>query len=229
MVIIKGKITAIKAGKNSVLRRSNVFLNGRYAFSLDDSLIASESLQIGRELTEEEVRRLLRADLARRCYDAALRLISLRPRSEKEIRDRLIRRGFDPADVESTITRLKESNLINDEEFARFWIENRETFKPRSRRLLKQELRSKGVDNALIAGVTGELDEGEAAYRAGMEKARSLPHNDYTVFRQKLGGYLQRRGFSYSLINSVIRRIWQETADDSARETATAVEDESPA
>jgi len=228
MAVTKGKITAIKAGKNPALRRSNVFLNGRYAFSLDDSLITSESLQIGRELTEDEVSRLMQADLARRCYDAALRLISLRPRSEKEIRDRLTRRGFAPADVESTVNRLKESNLINDEEFARFWIENRETFKPRSRRLLKQELRSKGLDTALISGMTGELDEGEAAYRAGLAKARSLRHTDYSVFRQKLGGYLQRRGFSYNLINSVVRRLWQETASDPAQETTNAVEDEPP-
>jgi regulatory protein len=227
MVVTKGKITAIKAGKNPALRRSNVFLNGRYAFSLDDSLITSECLQIGRVLSEEEVNRLLNADRARRCYDAALRLISLRPRSEKEIRDRLIHR-FDPAEVESTITRLKENNLINDAEFARFWIENRETFKPRSRRLLKQELRSKGVDSALIAEITGGLDESEAAYQAGLAKARSLPHSDYLIFRQKLGGYLQRRGFGYNLINSVVRRIWQETAGDSGRELTTTVEDEQP-
>src|SRR3989344_6604171 len=83
-------------------------------------------------------------------YNKALKFLSYRPRSEKEIRDKLKKKKASEETINKIILRLKENNFINDEEFVRWWIEQRTNFKPRSLRLIKMELKQKGVSNDLI-------------------------------------------------------------------------------
>ena len=71
------------------------------------------------------------------------------------------------------------------------------------------ELRQKGVNEDTIAQVVGAIDDGDSAYRAALGKARSLSLSDYHSFRQRLAGYLKRRGFSYGVINHAVERVWQ--------------------
>ena len=207
---MKSKITAIKAGKNPRVQRSNVFLEGKFAFSLDNEVIVKELLKVGRELSADYIRELTQADNFRRCLNAAFHFLSFRPRSEAETRIRLKRRGFEDGDIEKTISELKRLELINDSTFAEFWKENRDSFRPRSQRAVKQELRQKGVGRDIIEEVVSNIDDAENAYRVALTKAGSLPLTDYQLFRQRLGGYLQRRGFNYGVINNAIKKCWQE-------------------
>ena len=202
------KITAISFGKGRG-KRVNVSLDGRFAFSLEAEVAVKEGLQVGQELSNSQIEALARSDHFHRCLNAAAHYLSYRPRSEFELRERLYQRGFDGDSVEAVLTRLKEQGLVDDIAFAQFWKDNRESFSPRSRWLTKLELKRKGVVGDIIDQVVDVIDDDDCAYRAALNKARSLSMSDYQGFRHRLGEYLKRRGFSYGVINHTVERLWQ--------------------
>lgn len=206
----KAIITAIKAGKNPRLQRSNLFLDGKFAFSLDNQLVLKERLKVGAELSAEQVKALGGADQYQRCLNSALRFLAYRPRSEGETRERLKKKGYSGEDIEKTVARLRELALLDDAAFAQYWKENRSAFKPRGQRLLKVELRHKGLEREVIDQAVQGLDDKAGAYQAAVGKARSLGGADFAEFRRKLGGYLQRRGFDYTTVSSTVKRLWLE-------------------
>ena len=191
-----------------------MFLDGKFAFSLEAEVAVKDGLRVGQELSANEVEALVRQDGYHRCLDAAARYLSYRPRSETELRERLHRHGFDDSNVEAVIGRLKEQGLVDDIAFAQFWKDNRESFSPRSQRLTKLELRRKGIANDIINQVVDTVSDDDSAYRAALGKARTLPLSDYQGFRRRLGGYLKRRGFDYEVINYTVQRLWQERGSD---------------
>jgi regulatory protein len=166
-------ITKMPAGRGRE-KRINVFLDDKFTFSLLAEVAAREGLRVGQELTEAQIEALTESDRFQRCLNAAWRFLGYRPRSEAEVRQRLQRHGHDSDCVEKVIARLKDQGLVDDDAFARFWIENRESFSPRSQRLTSLELQRKGLDGAVIARLAGEVDDGESAYRAALSKARRL-------------------------------------------------------
>jgi regulatory protein len=202
-------ITALRTGKR-IEKRVNLFLDGKFAFSLEKDKVALEGLKVGLELSGDRLDTLMTSLKLSRCLDAAYRYLSYRPRSETELRERLQRRGFPAEHIEQTLIKLKEQGLLDDLSFARFWAENRATFRPRSRAMTRRELRKKGVTEEVIRQAVGEIDEVESAYRAAVTRTRQLSHLDYLEFRQRLGEFLRRRGFAHYIINQTIRRVWQE-------------------
>jgi regulatory protein len=202
------KITAIRTGKVRE-KRVNVFLDGKFAFSLEAEVAVRERLQVEQELSASQIEALARSDHFHRCFNAAAHYLSYRPRSESELRERLHRRGFDDS-IEAVIAKLKEQGLVDDVAFAQFWKDNRESFSPRSRWLTKLELRRKGVADDIIDQVVDTVDDDNNAYRAALSKAHSLPLSDYQGFRRRLGEYLKRRGFGYGVIKHTVEQLWQE-------------------
>ncbi len=207
-------ITAINPGKHTGRRRSDVFLDGIFAFSLDNEIIAGRSLKIGQNLSPQEITALNAEDSYQSCLDLALHFLSFRPRSESEIRERLDRHGYNIENINRVINHLKSLNLVNDVAFAEYWKTNRGAFRPRSRRIIRLELHRKGVENEVIDDAVQDVNDEENAYRTAKIKAQKLSLNDFQLFRQKLGSYLQRRGFSYGVINTIVRRIWQELTQE---------------
>ena len=203
------KITAIRTRKGRG-RRVNVFLDGKFAFSLEAEVAIKEGLQVRQELSAGQIETLARSDNFHRCLNVAAHYLSYRPRSEFELRERLHRRGFNGDSVEAVIARFKEQGLINDMAFAQFWKDNRESFSPRSQWLTKLELKRRGVAGDIIDQIVEAVDDGDSAYRAAVSKARCLPLADYQSFRHRLGEYLKRRGFGYGVINHTVERLWQE-------------------
>jgi regulatory protein len=203
------KVTAIRAGRKG--KRVNVFLDGKFAFSLEAEVALKENLKVGQELSENEVEALTGADLFQRCLNAAFRYLGYRPRSEAELRERLKRRGFEADSVEAVLVRLRELGLVDDLAFAEFWKDNRESFRPRSRALTALELRQKGVAKSVIDQVVADVDDEDNAYRAAQSRAHRLPGSDYQGFRHRLSGYLKRRGFGYRVITHTVERLWQES------------------
>jgi len=99
----------------------------------------------------------------------------------------------------------------NDNEFAQAWVENRSTFRPRSRRALAMELRQKGLDDETVSSVISEVDEDALAYDAAQKRVGRLKGLEWNDFRKKLSEFLARRGFPYSVISPVVTRTWGET------------------
>jgi len=116
--------------------------------------------------------------------------------------------------AEKTIVKLHERNWLNDLEFARLWIENRNAFRPRSARLLSYELRLKGVADDTIQQALEKFggDENELAYQAGIKKAKQCRDETKLDFLKKVGGYLGRRGFHYGIVKPTVERLWKEYA-----------------
>jgi len=201
-------ITALAVQKRNP-RRVNVYLDGAYAFPLDLKVAMAAGLKRGQVLSDEEIANLTAADDLEKAYERALHFLSYRPRSTAEVRRYLTGKKISPEVAEKVIARLTASGLLDDAAFARFWAENRAAFSPRSRRLLSQELRQKGIDAAHIAAVLPQ-DEAEGARQAARRKARTISRLDFQTFRQRMLGYLQRRGYDYELAQQVTQEIWNE-------------------
>jgi regulatory protein len=206
--LVGGVVTAVTPQRRR--GRYNLFVDGEFALALDAETLAQSKLKEGSIVAGNQLMELAAATLRKRALDAALRLLSYRPRAEQEIRTRLLRLDLPPDVVRSTIERLREYGYVNDAAFARAWVESRNLGTPRGRRVLRQELRGKGVDVDTVTEAVEELDETEAARQAAVKKARSLHGLEYQDFRNRLAGYLQRRGFGYDVIKPIIRELWQE-------------------
>lgn len=201
------KITALHRGRGGG-KRMRVFWDGKFALNLEAEVVASEGLQVGQELSAEQIEALANSDHFRRCLKAAVHYLSYRLRSESELRERLHQRGFDTETREAVIAQLKEQGLVDDMAFAQFWRDNRESFNPRSQWLTRLELRQKGVAQDIIGKIV--IDDEDSAYRAALNKAHRLSRSDYQSFRQRLGTYLRRHGFGYEVINHTVERLWRE-------------------
>lgn len=201
------KITALKLQARNK-NRVNVDLDGRFAFSL--AKLEAARLRLGQELTEADIVRLQETDSREKIHEHALRFLAVRPRSEAEVRDSLRRRKVSEALIEAEVSRLRETGLLNDEAFARLWVDNRAAFRPRSQRALRAELKRKGISAELSqAALAGASDEA-SAYRLAAQRARRLQALPRPEFRRKLAEYLGRRGFDYEIAQSVVERVWTE-------------------
>ena len=144
--------------------------------------------------------------------NAALRLLSYRSRSEKEVQRRLQGR-FSEETVERTVSELRNQGLLDDEAFAKEWREKRETFRPRGPAVIKQELQRLGVDREVIRETLSGFDASANAYQAGSKYAAKLSLEDGAGFRRKLGGFLHRRGFEGEVLGQTVERLWRELLD----------------
>jgi regulatory protein len=208
---VAGTITALKAQKRNK-NRVNVYLDGHYSFSLVSHLAVP--LRRGQGLSDEEIARLKEQDEYHQAYERVSKLIAHRPRSEAEVRQYMARQGVAPTLTEQVIERLTTVGLLDDGEFARLWVENRETFRPRSRQMLRYEMRQKGLDEDTIGRVLEQVDEEESARRLARQQGRRLAHLDWPTFRQKLTGYLGRRGYPYEFVRRAVREAWQTLSEN---------------
>jgi regulatory protein len=203
-----GTISAIRQ-QQSHPDRVNVFLDGEYGFAVTREQALSFGLSIGRELSVEEVAQLRAGDAVSKAIEAALRLLVVRPRSEHELRDRLKRKQYEPETIDLALERVRGRGYLDDADFARRWVENRVQHRPRGERMLKQELRVKGIDPETIAEVIEEadIDEVASAVVVAEKAARRLRGLDPQVARRRLMGTLARRGFGYDVIRVAVDRV----------------------
>ena len=211
------KITALKVQKRNP-NRVNIYLDGEYAFGL--ARITAAWLHVGQELEDEKIAELQGQDTYEVAYQRSLLFLSYRPRSQAEVEQRLRKHGYEGPVVEATVERLTNSGLIGDEQFARLWVENRSAFRPRSRAMLRAELRHKGVaEEAILSALEEATDEEELAYQAGLKRARRWAGLEWNEFRERLSAYLGRRGFVFETTASAVRRIWEEIQASEAEPT----------
>lgn len=210
-----GQVTALRPTKRDPDRIA-VDLDGSFAFALPAQLIADERIEVGDALDAARVSALLAAEQASRATEAALVFLGYRPRSEKEVRDRLRRGGYDQEAIDHAISRLHAWRYLDDADFARRWVENRTTHRPRGKRLLQQELRHKGIDTETAREVIAEveLDETGAAEALARSRLPSYAGDDPVAIRRRLGAYLARRGYSYDVIRVALERALGEDEDE---------------
>jgi regulatory protein len=207
-----GKITALEYQKKNPDRVS-VYLDGRFAFGLP--AIVAVRLAPGQFLSDAETEALQEQGAVESAYNRALNYLSYRPRSRAEMEAYLQKCDVTDSQVDGIIERLERAGLLDDEAFARFWVENRESFRPRGLRALRYELRAKGISDEIIEGALAVVDVSESAYQSATKKARQMEHLDRETFCRKIVEYLARRGFEYEVARETAERHWTElTADE---------------
>jgi regulatory protein len=207
------QITAIEPQQKNP-QRLNIYLDGEFAFGL--AAIVAAWLKVGQDLDEEKIANLKTADEREVTYQKALHFLSYRPRSSAEVRQNLVKRGISGSLIDEIVNRLQAAGLVNDEVFARTWVENRNSFRPRGKSALRLELRRKGLSDEIVQSVLDmQVNEESLAFDAARKYARRLAGLEWQEFRQKLGGFLARRGFSYTTLAPVVSEVWKEsqTAD----------------
>lgn len=205
------KITALEVQKKNP-NRVNVHLDGEFAFGL--ARIVAVWLRLGQELSEEKIEQLVAEDARERAYQQSMLFLSYRARSEAEIRKNLRKHEIPDPVIDQTIERLRQDGLANDDQFAQAWVENRTTFRPRSRRMMAVELKQKGLADEAIQSAIQNVDDEASAYEAAQKRAARFKGLEWNDFRRKLSEFLARRGFSYGVIAPVVSRIWNETHAD---------------
>lgn len=199
-------ITSIKPQKNR--KRFNIYLDGKFAFALSAEALVKADLKIDQEITEKDVEILRYKDSRDKLYNKALKFLSYRPRSEKEMRDYLEKKGGDTKIVEEITGKLKKQNLVDDYAFTTWWIEQRSRFRPKGKHLLWLELLKKGIKKEIIEdSLFSEKEELDLAKKAARKKVKSYKNLESLEFRQKMTAFLARRGFNWEVIKKVLEEI----------------------
>ena len=201
-------ITALEIQKRNK-ERVNVYLDHEFAFGL--SVMEAAKLRKGQTLTAEDIAVLAHEDAVHQAVNRAVDFLSYRPRSSEEVRRHLVKKKIPEAVVSLAMERLHNLEYLDDTAFARFWIENRDTFKPMAPRALRFELRQKGIEDDILDPLLEELlDVQGSAYRAAKKQLRRYKGKTRQEWKRKLSGKLQRRGFDYGIIHDVIHRLLEE-------------------
>ncbi len=206
------RITALKIQARDK-NRVNVFVDGKYRFSLEIAQVADLGIKNGAEYSEDELLNLENESQFGKLYARALEYAFMRPRSQREMRDYLyrktrdtrtktggIKKGVSKELTERVFDRLVQRNYLNDEAFAKFWVENRNVRKGSSIRKLKSELSAKGVASSIIEQVIGEGERTDSEEILKIIRKKAPKYDD----RQKLLRYLAAQGFSYDTISSAL-------------------------
>ncbi len=206
------RITALEPQVNNP-ERINLYVDGHFLLGVNAEIVLKMGLQVEQELLLEQLEQLRSEEAEQQAVDRALNYLSFRPRSREEVRRYLRRKETPPEIIEAALARLDRLDFVNDRAFAEFWIETRGQFNPRGAHALKNELRMKGVEREVVDELVDDEQDEERALRAGRKKAMSLvnvPNMDYARFRNRLGPFLQRRGFGYEVTTRTVRALWEE-------------------
>jgi len=211
-----GTITAISVQKKNP-NRLNVEIECEFAFGVDR--LVGAWLHVGQELTDDQIQEIVAGDTTESAYLAALRFLSYRLRSKKEIVDRLNQKGFTSDQIDQVIVRLEEERMVDDQRFAESWAESRKVFRPRSKNWISRELRSKGIPSPQIEKALSEIgSDAQLALSAAQKAHRRWKSDSIDEFRQHCTAFLARRGFTYESIREVLPIIWAVIQDENQTE-----------
>ncbi len=209
-----GTITKI-ARRRRERGRFTVEIDGRAGLTLSEEVLVRAGLQVGDEVDAAALADLASRDETVRATEAALNYLAYRPRSEREVRDRLRRGGYEADTIERVLEKLRDWRYLDDADFARRWVEGRSAQRPRGKRLLEQELRQKGIAAETAREIVDEadLDEAAAAEELARRRLPSYAADDRITARRRLSAYLMRRGYGYDIVRTALERAMG-TADE---------------
>lgn len=209
-----GRITEIRDQVRDP-ERVSLFIDGEFRIGLPRIAVAERNLRVGQILTEDDLAELETVDEVSRATNQAVRLLGFRPRSRSEISTRLRRNGFSDEAISAAIEKMVDYGYVNDEDFASFWVENRQQHRPRGRRALKDELRERGVPPEIIDRAIDEadIDEFGAALELARQRSERLQGLEHQVWRRRLAGFLQRRGYGWDIVRQVLQELEHPGAD----------------
>lgn len=197
-------ITKIKSQKNK--KRVNIYLDGKFAFGLDLENLLKLGLKVDQELTEDEVEKIVQKAEFTKTYEKLLKFAMLRPRSEKEIKRWFKKHKVHESLREKLVEKLEDLELIGDEKFAKWWVDQRIQFKLRSKKELTHELYQKGIKKNIIKETLNEsdIDESKNAKKLLEKKLYKWTKLEGFEKRKKMNDYLLRKGFRWESVKSAV-------------------------
>lgn len=197
-------VTSIKPQKNG--KRVNIYLDEEFGFGLDLENFVKLGLRVGQKFSEEEVEKIVKKAEFQKTYDKILRFAALRLRSEKEFRDWLRKHDVQESLHYELFNRLKRLDFLNDKKFSEWWVEQRQAFRPKSKRILHQELRIKGVKKEIIEEVLSKvkIDEVWMAKRLLEKKGYKWEGLNKLESNRKRIEFLLRKGFSWEVVKKAL-------------------------
>ncbi len=206
-------ITSIKPQKNN--KRVNIYLDDKFGFGLNLQTYLKEGLKVNQELTEKEVETIVKTGEFQSTYDKILRFATIRPRSEREFNTWLYKHKVHESLKEELFTRLRRLEFLDDKKFASWWIGQRQSFRPKSKRVLSQELGVKGIKKEIIDEVLAEENIDEKSVAKKMIEKKQRLWNNLPGFekRKKMFTYLMQHGFSSDIIRELIGDVTNEDID----------------
>lgn len=209
------QITTIEPQKKKS-GRFNIFLDGQFAFGVDENALVKNRLKVGERLTNNQVANLIKETTLSKLTDLVLRFLSYRQRSEKEIKVYLTRKiaqkeniKYDQAvqspQINAVLAKLKRYNYVNDTEFAKWWIASRIKSHPMGKYLLKQELRRKGISPQIIESILEKVpSERKLAINSIEKKIKKWPKLSPAELKKKVYAHLLARGFGWDTARETV-------------------------
>jgi regulatory protein len=211
------RITKIESQtKNS--RRKNIYADGEFVAGVSDETLLRAGLRTGDEISDERLKVLIQEEETSGAKQVALRFLAHRPRTAKEIRDKLREKEFAEEEIKQTIETLERTGLLNDAEFARMYIRDALAAKPTGPSLLKRKLLLLGVEKSIVnesvQQAFSEVDDTAAALEAGRKFLKKSTATrkpaDKARLRQRLASFLTRRGFTWDVVEPALRTLIKE-------------------
>jgi len=196
--------------------RVNVFIDGKFSFSLSIDLALEHGLKKDLVIDDALLKVLLQQDGDAKATARALYFLGYRQRSENEVRQKLREKEFPDDVITRVLDKLRRNNLIGDENFAQNWVESRSRNRPRGARMLRQELRQKGISPKTISAVMPDQDDELANAIFALQKIlqskeRAWENLEEKEKYQKCIQHLMRRGFNYSICKTAWERYEEES------------------
>ena len=203
-------VTSLKPQKNN--KRVNVYVDNKFGFGIDLENLVKFGIKTNQEFTSEQLNKIIKEAEFQKTYDKLLRFVTPRPRSEKEVDMWFNRKKIAESLFAGLKAKLSKLGLLDDKAFARWWIEQRLSYRPRGKRALTSELMQKGIERKLIDKLLldTKVDEMKIAQKLLERKSRSWERYDSDQKKQKQMEFLARRGFGWELIKKLTGRGWEE-------------------
>ncbi len=191
--------------------------DGREILSYIDFIVKFK-VKVGKQLTEEQIKEIRSESEVILAKEIAYKFLSYKPRTQKEVTDRLRAKGFQSNLVSRVVEELKNYGFINDLEYARNFVLNKSRSKTLGVLALKRELLSKGLSNEIIDEVLSEreslIDEFEIALDLAQRKLKQIKslkrRNERNKYKRRIYEFLLRRGFKLETINRVMREVFDD-------------------
>lgn len=204
------QITAIKVNKKRPNRRS-IFIDGQFAFTVSEGIFFQHNLEEGGELSDKQIKELTTADEFDKAKQAAVNLLSFRPRSIKEVSNRLIHKGWNKDLADRVTGELVDKGYLNDEEFAAIFARDKAKNKCLGPVALKSELIKTGVAQKIIEqtieAVYSKYPADELIQRLMKKRGIDLDVPLVKKEKQRFINLLKRKGFTWDQMESVVRNL----------------------
>jgi regulatory protein len=208
---MESKITKVEVQKNNK-KRVNVYIDEDYAFSCDAEIVYKHDLSKTKSINLEEINEIIAADNFMKAKNDALKYIERSYKTEKEIRDKLYKKGYDETTVQSTVVFLKEYNFLDDLKYAEMYIKDKQ--KSSGKNKLKYDLTKKGIEEEVVQEITSKIDttaEGDTAELIAGKKYQSIikRETDKRKIYEKLLRFLVGKGFSWEVSKTAINKVME--------------------